>query len=144
MRAISRLCMVLVAMVGCASHHDAPGPAPAPDAPPVATGPFTVNVTKNAQGIVVSEPAGIRCGSCANDPHITCPLPDPTQPATECSHAFDTGTSVTLTITAQELYAGAFCMFSTPAAPGAGSNGPCTFMVTQDMDVNITGVEAFQ
>jgi hypothetical protein len=138
------MALALIAMVGCSSHHDAPGPAPAPDAAPAATGPFTVNVTKTGHGIVVSDPPGIMCGSC-DDPHVTCPLPDPTQPATECSHAFDAGTSVNLIIIAQELYGTYSCMYSPAAAsPGAGSDGPCTFTVSQDMDVNITGVEAFQ
>jgi hypothetical protein len=148
MRPVARLFagVVLVAMAGCASHHDDPGPAAPPDAAPVATGPFTVSVTNSSQGIATSDPPGISCGSCENDPLIPCPLPDRTQPATECSHIFATGTAVRLALTAQEVYFADACTYSTPvtAPPAGGAPDACAFVVAQDVTVTIRGEEAFR
>ena len=144
MRAISRSCiaLALIAMVGCSSHHDTPQPAAMPDAAasdaaPVATGPVTLTVVMNSRGVATSNPPGISCGKCSDaGSGVPCPLPDPNQAATDCSHTFDAGTTVSFGILGQESYDGAFCQ--SPA--NAGPIMPCTFVVTQDMTVSITGV----
>jgi hypothetical protein len=115
--------LALLGLVGCESD----------------TGPFTVTVKGSFIGIAVSDPPGIQCGSCADDPHIPCPPPGH---FTACSASFAIGTTVNLFITAQSVYSGAGCT-SDPMVPVVPSAG-CMFMVTQDTTVTLGGAEAFR
>lgn len=134
------LITITLTLISCSSHHDQPGQAAAPPdaAPPDAapTGPFTVTVVMNSLGVAMSDPPGIVCGKCSDaGSGVPCPLPDPNQAATDCSHAFDAGTTVSFGIGGQEVYDGDFCEF--PA--NTGQPKPCTFVVTQDTTVSVTG-----
>jgi hypothetical protein len=120
------LCLALLGlMAGCADP----------------SGPFTVTVMKQGVGIVVSDPPGITCGSCAGDPNIHCPSPEP---STACSYAFAAGTTVAFTITEQEVYAGFLCDYAPKTVVPLASPAGCTFVVTRDTAVTVGGSEAFR
>lgn len=133
--------LILITLISCSSQAD-------PDA--AQTGPFTVTVVMNSVGVAGSNPSGILCGDCSHAGSggggVPCPLPDPTQVATECSHAFDAGTKVSLGIGGQQVYTEEFCTYDPPSAapPDAGAHAPCTFVVTQNMTVGLYGTGAFR
>ena len=103
-------------------------------------GPFTVTIAHPVAGVIISDPPGMMCGTC-DDQLISCPLPDRSQPGTVCSYSFAEGTTVSLQVVAQEVYADVFCSLT----PKQGTDPiPCTFVVTRDTTVTIEASEAFR
>jgi hypothetical protein len=114
-----RLAMVaIVWMLGCGNDS-----APVVDA--VFSGPAQVILNKQVQGLVTSTPAGIDCGSCAE-----AGCGSDTVAHTQCGAEFDIGTSLSLSLTEEQIYDGVFC---SPA---------CGFVVQHSVTVTITGDEA--
>jgi hypothetical protein len=122
------MALMLISVAGCT------------DAP---SGPFTVTVNKHSIGVVLSDPPGLSCGMCnleTGTAPLTCPFADPTHVGTDCSHVFDAGTQLTFSLVGHDIYDQVWCQY--------GQNGPplqpCTFVVTQDVTVAVTGTAAFQ
>ena len=118
---------LLATLVACGSSGSGPD----------AGGPWQVTVDNTGlQGMVVSDPTGILCGRCAISPQGC-----PGEPATgsDCAAAFPVGTSVTLHVTEQQVYAGIFCFFD-----GATTASACTFVPTHATTVAVRGSTALR
>jgi hypothetical protein len=105
-REMDRWLMVLVALVVAGCGHEA-APAPAADAP-AGRPSLTINVHAMI-GMVVSEPAGIRCGACqvTQSSGVPCP-PGPRMDQT-CGFDFPAGTMVSLSLVGQDAYTDFVC-----------------------------------
>lgn len=115
---------LLAALVACSSSGSGPD----------AGGPWAVTVdNSHVVGMVTSDPTGILCGRCANVGGC------PGEPATgsDCSATFPVGTSVTLRVTEQSIYAGTFCTFDRGSAASA-----CSFVPTHPTTVVVWGSTA--
>lgn len=102
-----------------------------------AAGPWAVTVDhSNVVGMVVSDPSGILCGSCAISPQGC-----PGEPAmgSDCAATFPVGTSVTLRVTEQSVYAGISCLFD-----GSTTASTCTFTPTHATTVVVRGSTALR
>jgi hypothetical protein len=136
--------LITITLISCSSHHDQPGgQADPPDAAP--TGPFTVTIGMHGLGVALSNPPGISCGKCSDaGSGVPCPLPDPNQAATDCSHAFDAGTKVSLGLGGQQDFLGVSCTYSPNSIVpiDAGPYDSCSFVVTQNTTVDVIGLEA--
>jgi len=109
-------------LIAAACHYQ----TASPDAP---SGPGVLTVAPNAIGVIVSDPAGIKCGQCALLPPSTCA--DLTI-FTQCTAEFPTGTTVTLSITERQSYPDATCVSDRDPAVTS-----CTFVVAFPITVEI-------
>ena len=89
--------------------------------------------------MVVSEPPGIECGSCAYPPGMTCPDP---QFGGACSFEFESGTQIRLGLADQMIYFAAGCLDGVP--PSAPAIPNCVFTITYPMTVTVQGLEAIR
>jgi hypothetical protein len=96
----------------------------------------TLTIDRRAVGMVVSNPPGIQCGSCA---YPMCPDP---QTASDCSADFAPGTQITLMLTRQMTYFAVHCTSNPPAIDTTGSNVECAFAMPQSATVAVTGARA--
>jgi hypothetical protein len=94
--------------------HPAPAPPPAPTPTPPQTSTLTVTRSGDGSGAVTTSPAGIDCGGT-------------------CSHAFPTGTSVTLT---EVPGTGSDFAGWQGACASAGTATTCTVALTADQQVS--------
>jgi len=117
--------LLALAVAGCGSsatvHDAAPGTA------------LTV-VVHAMVGMVVSEPAGIRCGVCQmpQTSGVPCP-PGPTTDKT-CSAEFAPGTTVMLSLVGEDTYTDFVC-----ASQPDGTVKSCSFVFTGPVTVGVWG-----
>lgn len=124
---MQRWCLaVAVALAGCGDHR------PAADAsiPPASL----VAVNHAMVGMVVSEPAGIRCGTCQRPQ--TRGVPCPPGPVTDrtCSHDFALGTEVTLSLVGEDVYTDFVC-----ASQEDHTVTGCSFVIAAPVTVGVWG-----
>lgn len=117
--------LLALGVVGCGSSaavHDA-GSATA----------LTV-VVHAMVGMVVSDPAGIRCGACQMPQ--TSGVPCPPGPTTErtCSAEFAAGTMVSLSLVGEDMYTDFVC-----ASQPDGAVKSCNFVFTGPVTVGVWG-----
>ena len=103
-------------------------------APDAATGPTLTVVRHATVGMVVSEPAGIRCGACQvpQSGGVPCPAGSTTDHA--CSFEFSAGTKVELSLVGQDAYVGVVCASQTDMTVDS-----CSFTFAASVTVGVWG-----
>lgn len=124
--------LLVLVVAGCGDRGSAQG-AP-PDAGPDAGPPnLTVNV-RAMVGMVVSSPAGIRCGACQTTQTGGAPCPPGARVDRACSFDFAPATQVTLSLVGQDTYTDYLC-----AEEPANMVRPCEIVIGAPLTIGVWG-----